>query len=161
MQTTKPVSALEKEDESVISNCSTTTSLKEEISQNGKLIMRHKIRKHAIKSNPPIPINNINARKLAEEIARLVGEKGFEENSISFSPLSLFGIEIGAKRRRCNLTIEELAGRTKISTDMLLSIEFGLASLDEVLNNLYRLSEGLGESSFRLSNLLTLLILNH
>jgi len=73
-------------------------------------------------------------------------------------PRRLFGIEVGAMRRRLGLDVEEVAEKSNIEVDTLFAIELGAASLEQVTDNLHSLGDALGGNYKRLSKLLFNLI---
>lgn len=76
------------------------------------------------------------------------------------SPKRMFGIEIGALRRRHRMSLDSLAERSNIEVDTLLAIELGITPLREVTDNLRAIADGLGESYQSVSKLLFNLILD-
>ena len=79
-----------------------------------------------------------------------------EENS---TPCSLFGMYLGACRRRKGMTVEDLANASGIPADLVARIELGDASLPEIADCLPGLSKALEVSVTKLSRLLMELII--
>jgi hypothetical protein len=91
--------------------------------------------------------NMYTTTSLPNQIIELTRER-LEEGApkqTSTSPLRIFGVEIGALRRKKGLSLEQLSEMSSIDTKTLLSIECGFLTLEQVVKNLPAIAEALEE----------------
>lgn len=64
------------------------------------------------------------------------------------SSLLVFGLKLSKLRRRRGLSLEQLAEKSNIDSDLLFAIELGIAPIDCVVTSLRSIGDALGEPEY-------------
>jgi hypothetical protein len=105
---------------------------------------------------------NREVRRSAEAILRTAQTADAslaEDPAEAETPLQVFGVLVGAQRRKLHLTVEELAGRTGLQVSLLNAIELGALPFEQVVDLLPSVGEALGGKYTELSRVLANLTL--
>lgn len=105
---------------------------------------------------------NREVRRSAESILRTAkaADASLTENPADAeTPLQVFGVLVGAQRRKQQLSVEELAGRSGLEVNLLNAIELGALSFEQVVELLPSVGEALGGKYTELSRVLANLTL--
>jgi hypothetical protein len=105
---------------------------------------------------------NREVRRSAESILRTAkaADASLTENPADAeTPLQVFGVLVGAQRRKQQLSVEELAGRSGLEANLLNAIELGALSFEQVVELLPSVGEALGGKYTELSRVLANLTL--
>jgi hypothetical protein len=93
------------------------------------------------------------APRIIEAVRISQGDDGASEDEQNSQSLLVFGVKLGALRRKKRFKLEEIANKTNIDANYLFAIELGIVKSKKVEEHLPSLEAALGDNNSELSQL--------